>query len=78
VILVAGETQALDVCWLPPPEPFERIIGALATLPPEGILQVHIHRQPYPLYDALRENGYAWKTTELPDGTYSIRISRSA
>ncbi|MDO8989731.1 MAG: DUF2249 domain-containing protein [Sideroxyarcus sp.] len=70
--------QELDVCGLPPPEPFERIMHALASLPAESALQVRIHREPYPLYDVLRDNGYAWHTTPLADGSYSIRISRSA
>lgn len=76
--MAENKTQALDVCWLPPPEPFERIMSALAKLPQEGALQVHIHRQPYPLYEELRERGYAWQTSPLPDGTFSIRIKRNA
>ena len=68
----------LDVCGLPPPEPFEHIMRALPTLPLESVLQVHIHREPYPLYDVLRDNGYAWITTELEDGSFSISISHGA
>ena len=71
-------TRELDVCGLPPPEPFEHIMRELATLPAGTVLQVHIHREPYPLYDVLRDNGYAWQTTALADSSFSIRISRSA
>lgn len=71
-------THELDVRGLLPPEPFEQIMRALSTLPDETALQVHIHREPYPLYEVLRDNGYAWKTTALEDGSFSIRISRSA
>jgi len=39
---------------------------------------VLIHREPYPLYEVLRDSGYAWQTTALTDGSFSIRISRSA
>ncbi len=70
--------QELDVCGLPPPEPFEQITRALSALPEGADLQVHIHREPYPLYDVLRDNGYAWQTAKLADGTFSIRISRGA
>ena len=71
-------THELDVRGLPPPEPFEQIMRALSTLPEESVLQVHIHREPYPLYEVLRDNGYAWETTALADGSFSIRISYSA
>jgi len=65
----------LDVRGLPPPEPFELIVNALQTLPSGKYLQVHIHREPYPLYGFLRDAGYVWQTTEMNDGSFSIRIS---
>lgn len=71
-------THGLDVCGLPPPEPFEQIMGALSLLPEGDVLQVHIHREPYPLYEVLLDNGYAWQTVQLADGTFSIRIGRKA
>lgn len=67
----------LDVRGLTPPEPFEHIMSALQTLPADAYLQVHIDREPYPLYEVLRDNGYAWQTTALTDGSFSLRISRS-
>lgn len=71
-------TRELDVRGLPPPEPFEHIMRALPTLPAGAYLHVHIDREPYPLYEVLRDSGYAWQTTALTDGSISIRISRSA
>ena len=68
--------QELDVRGLPPPEPFINIMGALQALPAESTLRVRIHRQPYPLYDVLRESGYAWQTTALADDDFEILISR--
>ncbi|TAN84193.1 MAG: DUF2249 domain-containing protein [Gallionella sp.] len=68
----------LDVRGLPPPEPFENIMHALQTLPAGEGLQVHIHREPYPLYEALRNAGYAWQTTALADGSFKILIARAA
>ncbi|OGS92627.1 MAG: hypothetical protein A2Z95_07285 [Gallionellales bacterium GWA2_60_18] len=72
------ETQYLDVRWLPPPEPFEHITRALQTLPAGSALRVHIHREPFPLYDVLRESGHAWQTTALADGTFEILITAAA
>jgi uncharacterized protein (DUF2249 family) len=68
--------QFLDVRWLPPPEPFEHIMRALGTLPADTALQVHIHREPFPLYDVLRDSGYAWQTAALANGDFEIMITR--
>jgi uncharacterized protein (DUF2249 family) len=54
--------QTIDVSALPAPEPLERILDALADLPPEDRLCVIHHREPYPLYDLLRRMGYRWET----------------
>ena len=70
--------QELDVRDLPPPEPFENVMHALQQLPAEETLQVHIHREPFPLYEALHNTGYAWQTTALADGSFKILISRAA
>ena len=67
----------IDVRWLPPPEPFECIMRALQTLPADATLQVLIHREPLPLYEALRGSGYAWQTTALGDDSFEIRVSRA-
>ncbi|MDO6386378.1 DUF2249 domain-containing protein [Uliginosibacterium sp. 31-12] len=52
--------ETLDVRGLPPPEPFERIMAALDVLPAGEALEVLIHREPFPLYDWLRERGWTW------------------
>lgn len=70
--------QELDVRGLIPPEPFESIMRTLQKLPAEETLQVHIHREPFPLYDALLSGGYAWQTTALADGSFKIMITRAA
>lgn len=70
--------QELDVRGLPPPEPFENIVRALQKLHAEETLQVFIHREPFPLYEVLKANGYAWQTAALADGSYKILISRAA
>lgn len=67
----------LDVRGMPPPEPFEKIMHALKTLPPGTELQVLIHREPYPLYDVLRDTGFAWQTLMLGEDNFKITISRA-
>lgn len=76
--MCANMAHELDVRGLPPPEPFEHIMRALQTLTANAYLQVHIDREPYPLYDVLLDGGYDWQTTAQTDGSFSIRISRSA
>lgn len=68
----------LDVRGLPPPEPFERIIGALQTLSGEDSLKVLIHREPFPLYEMLHGAGYTWQATSLANGDFEILINRTA
>ena len=69
--------QEIDVRGLPPPEPFLNINAALQSLEASETLKVLIHREPYPLYDILRDTGYTWQTTALADGNYEILIVRN-
>ncbi len=69
--------QQVDVRGLPPPEPFININAALQTLAANDTLKVLIHREPYPLYDLLRDSGYQWQTTALTDGNFEILITRA-
>ncbi|HJV50972.1 MAG TPA: DUF2249 domain-containing protein [Noviherbaspirillum sp.] len=65
---------ALDVCWLEPPEPMERILDALSRLRPGQRLRVLIHREPFPLYRILANNGYAHRTQARDDQLYEVLI----
>jgi uncharacterized protein (DUF2249 family) len=56
-----------------PPEPLERILDALADLPPGDRLSVIHRREPFPLYDLLRRLGYGWHT-QGEDGRFTILI----
>ncbi len=49
----------LDVNFLEPPEPLERILSALDTLSPGCYLRVWIHREPFPLYEILEREGFS-------------------
>lgn len=66
--------RTLDVSDLPAPEPMERILDALADLPPGDRLCVSHRREPYPLYDMLRRMGYRWEISSEGD-RYRILIS---
>jgi len=66
----------LDVRWLEPPEPFERIVAALEELPPGEMLRVIIHREPHPLYRWLTREGYRYSTRYDSAGWFEIRINR--
>ncbi|MDQ1811794.1 DUF2249 domain-containing protein [Massilia sp. CCM 9210] len=68
----------LDVRGLEPPEPLERVLDALETLPASDHLCMLIEREPRPLYRILAHNGYGHSTTVLPDYQYEVRIWRRA
>jgi uncharacterized protein (DUF2249 family) len=69
-----GNSIKLDVRGLPPPEPFINIMQALQTLPRGTPLLVMIHREPFPLYDALHEAGFTWQTSVQADESFQIAI----
>ncbi len=68
--------HTLDVRWLEPPEPFERIVAALETLPEEDQLRVMIHREPQPLFRWLERENYRFHHHYNPEGYFEIFISR--
>ncbi len=71
-----SEPRSLDVRWLDPPEPFERIVAALETLAPGETLHVMIHRKPRPLFEWLAREGYTFRDGYNADGYFEIFISR--
>ncbi|MEW9900595.1 DUF2249 domain-containing protein [Chitinivorax sp. PXF-14] len=73
-----SQQHHLDVAWLEPPEPMEQAIAALESLPDGDVLVLRIHRQPYPLYDMLRNEGYCYQCEPTEDGLFRITISRPA
>lgn len=67
----------LDVRGLPPCEPFDRILAAIDTLPADEQLEVLIHREPFPLYEWLRDHGMAYQTECLHAEQYRITIQHA-
>ena len=66
--------QTIDVSTLEPPEPVERILDALADLPPGDWLRVTHRRDPVPLYSMLRDMGYRWDTRHPAPEQFEILI----
>jgi len=69
-----GAPIMLDVRGLEPPEPMERVLGALSTLETDEQLLMIIDRQPRPLYRILQNNGYTYRETIKPEGIFEILI----
>ncbi|RZI42778.1 DUF2249 domain-containing protein [Herbaspirillum sp. HC18] len=70
----AADTVEIDVCGLEPPEPLERVLDALSRLESGQRLRVIIPREPFPLYQVLARNGYAYQTTSREDFLYEVLI----
>lgn len=70
-------TQLIDARDLEPPEPMERVMASLPALDEAAIDRVRLllYREPFPLYQILRQNGYHWHTELADDGTYQIDIT---
>lgn len=68
----------IDATEMEPPEPFVATMGALDTLLPSQKLLLILPREPYPLYQALQRDGYAYQTSITPQATFEILIWRAA
>ncbi|CAG0125244.1 hypothetical protein RHDC2_00906 [Rhodocyclaceae bacterium] len=69
-----SDPRELDARGLPPPEPMQRALETLESLQPGEQLRMLLHREPFPLYNLLRERGYTHRTTQLAEDTYEILI----
>lgn len=54
---------------LPPPEPLERLLHAVAALPEGGVLVAHLPRDPRLARPELEARGLDWQVALRPDGT---------
>ncbi|MFM9885653.1 MAG: DUF2249 domain-containing protein [Burkholderiales bacterium] len=68
----------IDARGLDPPEPFERVIDALAKLEPGEEVLLILDREPAPLYRFLAKNGYRFEPKRCDDRRYEIRIWEEA
>ena len=70
-------TPALDLRGLEPPQPMVRIFEALERAPGEP-LRVVLPHEPYPLYNLLRERGFAWIGAPRSGGGFELTIRRAS
>jgi uncharacterized protein (DUF2249 family) len=70
----AFDDLIIDARGLDPPEPMERILDALVVLKNGQRVRFRIHREPFPLYRILQQNGYAWQTTYDAEQGFELLI----
>ncbi|MDP3651591.1 MAG: DUF2249 domain-containing protein [Rhodoferax sp.] len=68
--------KTIDGRGLEPPEPFVLTMDALGVMEPGQKLLLILTREPYPLYRALQNQGYAYQTEVTLQGTFEILIWR--
>ena len=66
----------IDGRELQPPEPMERTLEALDKLGDGDEVLLLLYCQPHPLFNILKNNGYAWSEEVRADGTREIRIRK--
>lgn len=57
-------------------EPFDVIMAAVASLPPDGVLEIIAPFEPVPLYSVLRSRGFGHVTEQSSPSTFVVRFSR--
>lgn len=67
-------TQTIDGRAMQPPEPLERAMAALETLPRGGELRMLLYCHPVPLFNLLQQSGFVWDEVVREDGTHEIVI----
>jgi hypothetical protein len=67
----------IDARWLEPPQPMEKVMQTLALLRPGQSIRLLLHREPFPLYPILAEQGYRHSTRREADGSYVILIRQA-
>jgi uncharacterized protein (DUF2249 family) len=65
----------LDIRGLPPPEPFERAMEALADLSGEDTLTLVLDRVPYPLFRILDRDGHRYTWRDDGDAAVTVRVA---
>jgi hypothetical protein len=67
----------IDGREMQPPEPLEKTLAALDELGANDELLLLVYCHPVPLFNILRNNGYAWQEDVREDGTHEIRIRQA-
>lgn len=74
--MIPSEPTPVDLRGLPPPEPLERILSALAG-GPEGPCSFLLSMEPLLLYPLLRRERVRWRVRRFSGGV-EITIERGA
>lgn len=74
VVRVADSAPLLDLRDLDPPEPLQRILALVRTLPAGGVLAALVPRAPRWLLPQLDQLGYTHSLAELADGSALLHI----
>lgn len=70
------EQRLIDGRGMLPPEPLERAMKELDTLPPGGELVMLLHCEPLPLYGLLDRGGFQYHAVHRADGSNEIHIRK--
>lgn len=70
--------QTIDARNMQPPEPFERVIDALSSLPLGDEVRLLVPHEPRPLYRFLAGNNYTWTATQAAEGHWEVVIREKA
>ena len=73
-LIKSSASILIDGRDMQPPEPLEKAVAALETLPPDGELRMLLYCHPVPLFNILREHGFVWQESNHEDGTREIVI----
>ncbi|HRD35637.1 MAG TPA: DUF2249 domain-containing protein [Rhodocyclaceae bacterium] len=73
-----GVPIMIDARRMQPPEPMERVLDALDLLEVGNEIHLVINREPVPLYNVLKRNGYTHVTQRDADDTFLVRIMHAA
>ncbi|MDA8225431.1 MAG: DUF2249 domain-containing protein [Betaproteobacteria bacterium] len=71
-----ADERLIDVRGLEPPEPMLKVLHELDSLPAGQVLHMIHHREPFPLYTALEESGFHYRTETGAPGRVDILIWR--
>lgn len=68
--------RVVDVRELPAPEPFQKVMQALACLPESTLLRMIHRKTPLPLFKVLLENQWAYRVLSPHEGLCEVLIWR--
>ncbi|RMF14545.1 MAG: sulfurtransferase TusA family protein [Gammaproteobacteria bacterium] len=64
----------LELRGLPPPEPLIQATSQMAMLEPGQVLRITLDREPYPLYEIAKEQGFRVRVKEFEPGQFHIHL----